>query len=162
MWEGLLSEGYLRLRFGGGGALFSGGLIFIYLFIYFFVGSGGLIIGILRYIFLWGGNTKYIYGNTEINCCCCCCMRPQSMRSRTEQKRNREADLVSDLRDGKKINGGLQITLVPRATVARGLVSIYVLMEEFLLQVENTKWLHSIFDIFTSSDASKRILAHND
>ena len=84
------------------------------------------------------------------------------MRSRTEQKRNREADLFSDLRDGKKINGSLQIILVPRATVARGLVSIYVLMEEFLLQVENTKWLHSIFDIFTSSAASKRILSHND
>ena len=28
IWEGLLSEGYLRLRFGGGG-LFSGGFIFL-------------------------------------------------------------------------------------------------------------------------------------
>ena len=27
IWEGLLSEGFLRLRFGGGGGLFSGGLI---------------------------------------------------------------------------------------------------------------------------------------
>ena len=42
--EGLLSEGFVRLRFGG--------LIFgrAYLFIYFFFGGGGLIIGILRYI----------------------------------------------------------------------------------------------------------------
>ena len=38
---GLLSEGYFRLRFGG---LFFGGLVF------FFLGGGGLIIGILRYL----------------------------------------------------------------------------------------------------------------
>ena len=42
--EGLLTEGHLRLRFGGGGGggLFSGGLIylFIYLFIFFFGGGG--------------------------------------------------------------------------------------------------------------------------
>ena len=55
--QGLLSEGFLRLRFGGlifGRAYF----LFIYLFVYFYLfiylffflgGEGGLIIGILRY-----------------------------------------------------------------------------------------------------------------
>ena len=41
--EGLLSEGCLRLRFGGGGIF---GRAYYY---YFFAGVGGLIIGILRY-----------------------------------------------------------------------------------------------------------------
>ena len=41
---GLLSEGFLHLRFGG---LFSGGLIFIIIIIFL---AGGLIIGILRHI----------------------------------------------------------------------------------------------------------------
>ena len=52
--EGLLSEGFVHLRFGG---LFSGGLtfyLFIYLFInlctYLFIMGGGGIIGIFRYI----------------------------------------------------------------------------------------------------------------
>ena len=40
IWEGLLSEGYLRLRFGG----------LIFGRAYFFLGGGGLIIGILRYV----------------------------------------------------------------------------------------------------------------
>ena len=52
---GLLSEGYLRLNFGGGGII-SWRADFIYVFIYLFIlfiiitffGGGGLIIGILR------------------------------------------------------------------------------------------------------------------
>ena len=43
--EGLLSEGYLRLRFGGG-AYFRQGLLLLF---FFWGGRGGLIIGILRY-----------------------------------------------------------------------------------------------------------------
>ena len=63
IWEGLLSEGYLRLRFGG--LIFARAYLFIYLFIYylfiylfiffvfFFLGGGALIIGILRYLIIW-------------------------------------------------------------------------------------------------------------
>ena len=48
IWEGLLSEGFLHLRFWGlifGRAYFWEGFFFLF----FFFGSGGLIIGILRY-----------------------------------------------------------------------------------------------------------------
>ena len=37
IWDGLLSQGFLPLRFGG---LFLAGLIYLFLFIYFFLGGG--------------------------------------------------------------------------------------------------------------------------
>ena len=46
--KGLLSEGFLRLRFGG--LIFGRAYLFIYLFFFGGGGGGGLIIGILRYI----------------------------------------------------------------------------------------------------------------
>ena len=46
--EGLFSEGYLRLRFGGGGgSLFLGELVLFYLFIYLFFFFGGGVGGLL-------------------------------------------------------------------------------------------------------------------
>ena len=60
IWEGLLSEGFSRLRFGRlifGRAYFGGG--------------GGLIIGILRYIpsFVWFSRTEKTLGSSLLRAC---------------------------------------------------------------------------------------------